>query len=97
MTESTMEVLDAVDARLEPVADLYRWSANFEWPTPWALFLDLIGYTVENFGETLYNVKEHGSSQLGYVELDYLADALKCYAVRPVDVEELIERLERCE
>jgi hypothetical protein len=94
---SAEETLSAADAKLAPIGDLYRWSENFEHPGPWVLFLDLIGYTVENYGETLYNVKEHGTSQLGYLELDILADALKCYAVRPRDVEELVERLDRCE
>lgn len=93
MNEMTRQVL--ADSRLDGVVTLYEWSQNFEWPTPWALFLDLIGYSVENFGESIYNIKEQGSSQLGCVELDYLADALKEYAVKPLAVEELIDTLER--
>lgn len=94
MNTMTEETLDAADQKLEPVVELYRWSTNYDWPTPWALFLDLTGYTLEHFGETLYE-PANIQTQLGYVELDYLADALKCYAERPREVEELIEQLER--
>ena len=96
ISESSEEVFDGAPDALAPVADLYRWSSNFDWPSPWALFLDLIGYSEENFGDTLYNLKSV-SMKLGYVELDYLADALKCYAVRPFVVLDFIERLERTE
>lgn len=90
---SAEEVLEEAPALLEPVVDLYQWSTNFMWPTPYALFLDLIGYSVENWGETLYNTH----NALGYVELDKLADALKLYAERPRDVLEFVERLEMTE
>lgn len=92
MNDMVREAL--ANSRLDGVATLYEWSENFEWPSPWALFLDVIGYSAENFGETIFDVKEQGS-KLGYVELDYLADALKEYAIKPRDVEELIDTLER--
>lgn len=92
MNDMVREAL--AQSRLDGVVTLYEWSENFEWPSPWALFLDVIGYSAENFGETIFDVKEQGS-KLGYVELDYLADALKEYAIKPRDVEELIDTLER--
>lgn len=41
------------------------------------LFLDLIGYSDEMIGVKLYNMDK---MLLGYLELDYLGDALKEYA-----------------
>ena len=71
-------------------AALMEWSLNYDFPSPMSLFLDMIGYSEEELGERLCADKWPG---LGYLELDYLADALKEYAHRPLDVYALAERL----
>ena len=69
---------------------LMDWSQNFDYPSPMSLFLDLIGFSEEELGQRLCAEK---MPSLGYLELDYLADALKEYANRPLDVYALAERL----
>jgi len=94
ISTSAEEVLDSAPNNLADIVALYRWGTNYDWETnPWALFLDLIGYSVESYGETIYNLH----NAFGYLELDYLADALKCYARKPLEVWELIEQLEGTE
>jgi hypothetical protein len=60
-----------------PIRDLYDWSHNYDFPSPYSKFLDLIGYSEEELGRELCADK---SPLLGYLELDYLADALKVVA-----------------
>lgn len=65
-------------------ADLWHWSTNYDAGRgPFTLFLDLIGYSVEEIGEPLYSMAD---ASLGYVELSKLADALTEYTARPTDV-----------
>ena len=77
--ERTLEqVLEEGEDRFPHIAGLYQWSTNYEaGKTPFTLFIDLVGYTQEQYGEALYNLDK---PQLGYLELDYLGDALKEYA-----------------
>jgi hypothetical protein len=63
--------------------------------TPYHLFLDLIGYSDENYGDTLY--KGNPRNVLGFMEIDYLADALKEYATNPQEVEAWIDALTEAE
>ena len=73
------------------VTALWEWSRNFEaGQTPATCFLDLIGYSAEQFGQAIYN---YSKPALGYMELDYLGDALKEYAERPDSVMEWVEKL----
>ena len=72
-------------------ADLYHWSTNFNaGEGPMTLFLDLIGWSDDNIGETLYDLKD---AALGYVELDKLGKALREYADRPQDVRAFVDEL----
>lgn len=72
-------------------ADLWYWSTNFDaGKGPITLFLDLIGWSEENLGEPLYDLKD---TNLGYVELDKLGKALTEYADRPGDVMKWVEGL----
>lgn len=87
------ELLETWGDRMTPVLELWGASSNYEHPTPYVKFLDLIGYSVENFGETLHD----NPAQLGHVELDMIADAIKCWVVRPTDVESMIDAMERLE
>jgi hypothetical protein len=72
---------------------LYEWSLNYDTGKgPITLFLDLIGYSVNEYGTTLYDLTNWRVA-LGFLELDYLADALKEYAARPGDVMAWLEQL----
>lgn len=81
----------------EGVQDLYYWSTNFEAGRgPFALYLDLIGWTENEFGEgeTVY---DYAHRSLGYVELSKLARALEEYANQPHDVYQYVEMLMQAE
>ena len=77
--EATLEsVLEAGENRFPEITALYNWSMNYDaGKTPFTLFIDLIGYSQEQLGATLYDLS---NPLLGYLELDYLGDALKEYA-----------------
>lgn len=70
---------------------LAHWSrGNYDFDrSPYLLFLDLIGYSVEEYGTPF--ITKHAEI-LGYLEMDYIADALKEYATRPQDITDLINR-----
>jgi hypothetical protein len=75
----------------EAIQDLYSWSLNYDTGRgPFTLFLDMIGWSEDELGETIYNLT---SASLGYVELDKLADALKEYADCPHDVRAYVDTL----
>lgn len=77
------------------VQDLYSWSLNHDAGTgPFTLFLDLIGWSEDEFGETFYDLK---SASLGYVELSKLADALNEYTNSPNEVREYVDTLMEAE
>jgi len=69
---------------------LHHWSMNYNFPTPFNVFMDLIGFSKEEFGE---NLVTDPSAVLGYLELDYLADSLKEYAHNPEDVTKAIWKI----
>ena len=89
------------------VADLYSWSTNYEaGDGPFTLFLDMIGYSDEEFGQALYGPTiryaenfRTGSwnERLGYVEIDKLGRALMQYAVNPHAVEQYVAALMEAE
>ena len=73
------------------LANLVNWSMNFGHDSsPYLAFLDLIGYSLDEYGVQFYNWSE---PRLGYLELDYLADALKLYASDPRGVLDWITEL----
>ena len=64
---------------MDAIKELFDWSSNFE-PNknPYCLFLDLIGFSDQEYGVKCYsgsNLHEH----LGYKEMAMLADALKVF------------------
>jgi hypothetical protein len=77
------------------IQSLYQWSSNFHFPSPFSVFLDLVGYSEEEFGESL--VQENISSILGYKELDLLGLALQEYADDPGRADDMIRFLLFCE
>lgn len=87
------EMLDDPNPRYEPLADLVNWSANYEQNQPYRKFLDLIGYSEENYGETIGNW-EKVTQGLDFSSLDYIAKALILYSEAPSSVNKWINQLE---
>lgn len=84
-------LLNTADNELEHVAALYNWSTNFEsGKGPFALFLDLIGWSADELGEPIYSLHD---ASLGYMELDRLASALSAYTYAPTAVREYVDAL----
>lgn len=67
---------------------LFEWSENYNFPSPASLFLDLIGWSEEQYGERL--CKENAPA-IGYLEADLLGRALQEYANRPQEVEDWVQ------
>ena len=81
---------------MDALARLFTWAENEAPDTGgdvWRLFLDLTGYSVEHFGDTV-NPPQY---RAGYLELSLLADALAVYAGRPGDVKDYALELELSE
>ena len=78
------------DQARDLIDDLWSWSENYQFPTPASLFLDLIGYSADEFGEPLCS---GGAPNLGYHEHHLLSWALLAYAHRPDDVLERVTEL----
>lgn len=96
-TEKTIwDMLEATPpAGCEAIRDLYSWSLNYDAGRgPFTLFLDLIGYSADEFGEPLYDL---AAASLGYLELANLAAALTAYADRPHDVRDYVADLMEAE
>jgi hypothetical protein len=74
---------------LDAIEDLFTWSSNYSYPTPATLFLDLIGYSEDHYGERLCV----NPPQMGYVELGYLGEALSGYADYPGEVWDKVQHL----
>lgn len=75
----------------DAVQDLYSWSLNYDAGRgPFPLFLDLIGWSEDEYGTDLYSWSDRA---LGYVELSKLASALKEYADSPYPVREYVGEL----
>ena len=90
----SLEWSDSAPTYCEGVADLYRWSANYEDFKPFRKFLDLIGYAETAYGEEMTLADwERPAEGLGYLELGKLAEALTEYANRPADVERWVMEL----
>ena len=78
-------------AGCEAVQDLYSWSLNYPAGSgPITLLLDLIGWSEDNLGEPLSNLREQS---FGYLELQKLAGALTEYVERPSDVRAYVDEL----
>ncbi len=72
---------------------LFEWSLNYDHQErPYNLMLDLIGWSEDNYGTPMSN-----GVRLGYLEADYLGDALKEWANNPQRVEAWIDTLMSCE
>ena len=75
------------------VKALFEWSLNYDHHArPFNLMLDVIGWSEDNYGSTMSH-----DVRLGYLEADYLADALKEWEDHPQQVEDWITELMDCE
>ena len=84
-TRNTWDIYESPRKGAEETTALFEWSRNYSYPSPATLFLGLIGW--EDMEELVQGVA------LGYMELDYLGDALKEYAGNPYGVLEAITEL----
>lgn len=96
--QTIWDLLDSPKPSQEHTAGLISWSMNYDLKTgtPYHLFLDLIGYSAENYGAPLFNLN-NAQTVLGFMELDYLADALKEYASNPQAVLDFIQAIDEAE
>jgi hypothetical protein len=87
-TRTIWDIYESPRKGAEETTALFEWSRNFNYPSPATLFLGLIGWDdMEDLPQGV---------ALGYMELDYLGDALKEYADNPQTVRDAIaEMLER--
>ncbi len=83
-TRNTWAIYENPQKGAEHTTALFEWSRNYNYPTPATLFLGLIDY------EDMELVQ---GVALGYMELDYLGDALKEYANNPQTVNEAIAEM----
>ncbi len=89
------DLLDKPPAGCDEVAGLYDWSTNYDpGRGPMTLYLDLLGWSDEQLGETLYDLS---TASLGYLELSKLAAALQQYAERPNEVRAYVDQLMNAE
>ena len=89
---SVWDYTEEAPRNVEAVRDLWSWGLNFghgDAGNPWVAFLDLTGISVDELGDTIGQKVE----TLGFVELDYLADALRQYANNPQAVREWVAGL----
>lgn len=95
-THDDLTDVDKIPAQLQPILALYRWSYGNEFGSaykPFHLYLDLVGWSREELGEILFRPEKHHQLHFGAIEMDYIADALKCWADRPTDSENYISKL----
>ena len=86
---SVWDYLERENPHAPETQALYSWGLNCERDSnPFLAFLDLIGWSEENYGQPLTN-----TTRLGYMELDYLADALKEYTNDPHRVSAWVDGL----
>lgn len=81
-TQTTVwEYLEQSNPHAPETQALYEWGLNCD-PSgnPFLLYLDLIGWSDDNYGEPMW---ENNGQGFGYLELGYLADALKEYTNDP--------------
>lgn len=89
MSEALEQLQESPPKGCTETAALLSWSVNYDHPTPAALFLDIIGFSDEEFGEPLFDLRQI-PERFGYLEISYLADALKEYANSPLTVMEYV-------
>lgn len=86
------EFLELPNERAKAAQALYEWGRNCNRSgNPFLHFLDLIGWTEDAYGEG--QKATPADSSYGYVELEYLSDALTEYIASPTWVRSWIDEL----
>lgn len=93
MNDTFRKLIDEAPERLGKIANLWDYSVDYKYPTPATLFLDLIGYSLEEHGELLCKNMPEVIRALGYYELSMIGEALDQYATRPLEAIEFVETL----
>jgi len=78
----TKSMLTQIQTVKETLTALYEWSKNFEPASnknPFALFLDIIGYSDEILGNNLIEHPEKAHEFMGYTEYCMLGEALQVF------------------
>ena len=89
------DFLEEDDDRAPEAKALFQWSLNYDHGNrPWELYLDIIQYSADRLGGDQYDGRFRS---IGYMEADYLGDALKEWALNPHRVERWIDALMDCE
>ena len=80
-----LNIIDNPPKNCEKTAELYNWSTNYDSKlgTPFALFLDLIGYSDENYGEKINAKHFVVDYESGYA----IGQALIEWSDRPHEIE----------
>jgi hypothetical protein len=88
---TTWDIYESPRKGAEHTTALFEWSRNFDaGKTPATVFLALISYEMDGEPLALPNMS---TACLGFMELDYLGDALKEYAGNPEAVNDAIAEL----
>jgi hypothetical protein len=97
------EYVEAAPAFVGAIAELWSWSLNYahnDPRRPFPLFLDLVGYSQEQYGFGLSswnngeNYRQNNCPEgLGWIELDKLGKALLEYADRPRECDDWLTGL----
>lgn len=93
--KNVWEVLENAPENVSEVSALISWSMNYDYAQrPYLAFLDLIGYSADEYGQNLINFE---TLTLGYLEADMLGKALCQYAHRPQEVLDFIASVNEAE
>lgn len=93
MNDNYRKLINEAPERFEKIAYLWDWSINHDYPTPASLFLDLIGYTLDEHGQLLCENMAKVIGRLGTREMSLIGLAMDEYATRPTDARQFIEAL----
>lgn len=96
MTDATTSILETTPPDgCDETQTLYSWSLNYDaGKGPFTLFLDLIGYSQDEFGMFLYDLNDPG---LGFIELGMLAGAVNEYLDNPEIVRNYVHEIVNAE
>jgi hypothetical protein len=89
------ELIENPPVNCENVRDLYTWSTNYDYETgtPFMEYLDLIGYSDNEFGEKMNKPK----FEVDYESAYQLGLALVSWSMRPEDVNNYVTALMEAE